>query len=72
MSLSDIVAEYEGRGIEVRKQCGIPLTDNVICPQEAIGEVQIPLEDDMTVDMPICESHLEALVEMGKQIDLTS
>lgn len=55
MILSEVV-------VEERKQCGIPIdetpTVTVICPEEAIGEIAIPLEDGMTVDMPICQGHL--------------
>lgn len=51
----------QSAGVEIRKQCGIPLDDKIICPEEAVGEVQIPLEDGMVIDMPICEGHVEFL-----------
>jgi hypothetical protein len=73
MSLSDILAEYEGKpGVEIRKQCGIPLTDEIICPEIAVGEVQVPLEDGMILDLPICEGHLTALSEMRRDLTIES
>lgn len=73
MNLSDIITEYAGgRPVEFRRQCGIPLDETTICPQEAIGEVTIPLEDGTAIDMPICEGHLEALAGMRRDLTTAS
>lgn len=52
-------------GVEVRKQCSIPLEDDginvIVCPEEAVGEITALTEEGIEIPMPICEGHLEWL-----------
>lgn len=69
-----ILSEEEVARAVLRKQCGIPIDETadttIICPEEAVGEIEIPLEDGMVVPMPICQGHLDWLQEnYSKKLD---
>lgn len=51
-------------GVTVRYFCGIPLDDDGnICPQEAVGEITLPVEGMPDVTLPVCEGHLKFIGE---------
>lgn len=57
------LSEALARGIEIRRQCGIPITENIICPQEAVGDITVYTDDDMEIPMPVCQGHLAHISE---------
>lgn len=48
-------------GVTVVQFCGVPVDEENICDQEAVGEILAELEDGVTVPIPICQGHLEAV-----------
>jgi len=48
-------------GVTVRQFCGISVDEENLCDQEAVGEILAELEEGMTIPVPICQGHLEAV-----------
>jgi hypothetical protein len=49
-------------GVTVMQFCGISVDEDNFCDQEAEGEVLAELEDGVTIPIPVCGGHLQAIM----------
>jgi hypothetical protein len=67
---ADMVDLMRQPGVTVMKFCGIPVDEENCCDQEAVGEILAELEEGITIPIPICEGHLEAIMSEYSVEDL--
>lgn len=62
----EILEEAKKSGVTTMKFCGVELEGNIMCPEEASGELQVEADEGMIIPIPICERHLQMVsVEYG-------
>lgn len=57
LNLSDL----EKSGVTVRKFCGLEVEEEIGCPNEAVGDLTVLLEDGTEVPIPVCQGHLDVI-----------
>lgn len=55
----DFLDEAKKSGITTMKFCGVELEGNMMCPEEAAGELSVETDEGMIIPIPICSRHLE-------------
>lgn len=61
MNLDEMAALMSKPGVTVMQFCGVEVDDENMCDQEAIGELTVPLEDGITIPVPVCKTHLDSI-----------
>lgn len=57
------MADLMGKpGVTVMQFCGMEVSEDNLCDQEAVGEILAELEGGATIPIPICEGHLRAVL----------
>ena len=53
------------KNVELRKFCGIPVEERggvtYICPNEAVGEISVEIDDGEIIPFPVCAEHIEQI-----------
>jgi hypothetical protein len=55
------LSNLEKSGVTVRKFCGLEVEESIGCPNEAVGDLTITLEDGQEVPIPVCQGHLDVI-----------
>lgn len=70
------LSQLEKSGVTVRKFCGFELDsdteESVGCSEEAVGEIVAVLEDGVHVPIPVCQGHLDVIMDSREVEDIST